>query len=461
MQLSKRKKGQLWQSLGLVTANLFMATHGYAAQRNVIDDTSSDLGTATLDSAVLFYEESGGRVKAIEPTTSLKVVTDSGDIFSARVTYDSLTGATPNGAAPWNGLQTFTTPAAPPGEEVAVTSPSGHLTIVTLPGTGTRVAQYTAQPHALPVDAGFMDKRTAFDLGYTKNWTSDTLTSFGISRSKELDFRSLSFRGGVSQSLFDKNTTLTLGVNYEHDTSDPLFGTPTPLTEMNGFAKGPAESKTVTSIIAGVTQVMNRRWLFQLNYDIGWNNGYQTDPYKIVSVVDGTSGSPLQYLYESRPDSRVRQSVYVGNKIAFGPTVADISFRYYHDSWGIKSMTGEMAERVPLTRALYLEPTFHYYRQTAADFFTYYLTGGEPLPEFASADGRLAKFDAYTIGMKVGYQLSRHAELYGLVEDYKQSGDSTVAGAPGELANEDFFSGVRAASVIIGFNYKFDLSNVW
>ncbi|MCB1694107.1 MAG: DUF3570 domain-containing protein, partial [Pseudomonadales bacterium] len=367
MQLTnkRRKQGKLLHSLGLMTANLFAATHGYASTGDVIEDVPGGPGTATIDAAVLFYQEAGGRVKAIEPTTAISIVRENGDIFNARFTYDSLTGATPNGAAPWSGVQTFTTPAAKPGEQVAVTSASGHRTLVTLPGTSTTVAQYTAEANTLPVDAGFMDKRTAFDVGYTMNWNPETTTSFGFSVSNEVDFKSWSASGSISRALFDKNTTLTLGLNYENDKSNPLFGTPTPFTRMNGLEKGPGDSKTVTSVIAGLTQVMNRRWLMQVNYDIGWNNGYQNDPYKVVSVVDPHSGLPLQYLYESRPDSRVRQSLYLGNKLALGPTVADVSFRYYHDSWGIKSMTGELSERIPLSRSFYIEPEFHYYRQTA------------------------------------------------------------------------------------------------
>ncbi len=459
MQLKRRGKGRLWQSLGLMTTNLFAATHGHAASDSLVNGTGSEPGTATIDSAVLFYHESGGRVRAVEPTVNLQIVRENGDMFSARATYDTLTGATPNGAAPSDQPQVFTTPAPPPKEHMTVTSASGHSTIVTLPGTGTRVAQYTIPAHQLPMDTGFTDSRTAVDLSYTKHWASDTTTSLGFGASGETDYKSYSLNTAVSQSLFDKNTTLTLGLNYEYDDSNPLFGTPTPMTEMNGLQKGPAESRTVTSVIGGLTQILNRHWLFQLNYDIGWNKGYQNDPYKIVSVVDGTSGLPLQYLYESRPRSRVRQSLYVGNKIAFGPTVLDVSFRYYHDDWGIKSVTGELAERIPLTRRLYVEPQYHYYHQSAADFFRYYLVADQPLPRYASADGRLAKMDARTLGLKLGYMLSPRAEVYALAEDYKQSGDSIVPGAPGGLADENFFSGVHATSVVVGFTYRFDFSN--
>ena len=450
MQLKKRRHGKVWRSLGMVTANLFVATHGIAQAEGLANEP----GTTSFDSAVLFYSEAGGRVQAIEPVASLRINRENGSVFTARLTYDSLTGATPNGAAPWRTKQTFTEPTAPPGKSMTVTSASGHQTIVTIPGTGTVVAQYTANPHILPVDAGFKDTRYAFNTGYTAAWQSGTNTSIGFDISSELDYSSYSVNAAISQAFNQKNTTLSLGVNFEYDESSPKFGIPTPLTEMNGLQKGPSDTKTVTSINAGITQVMNRFWLMELNYDIGWSNGYQTDPYKIVSMVDATTGMPLRYLYESRPDARTRQSIYLANKIAIWSSVSDLAFRYYHDSWGINSITGELSVNIPITKHLYIEPETHYYKQSAANFFNYYLLDGAT-PQYASADYRLSKFNALTLGVKLGYTFSGNDEMYIMAENYRQSGDKHIAGAPGDLANENFFSGIHSTSIMMGINFKF------
>ena len=450
MQLKKRNHGKVWRSLGVVTTNLFMATHGLAQ----VEGLANEPGTTSIDSAVLFYSEAGGRVQAIEPVASLRINRENGSVFTARLTYDSLTGATPNGAAPWKLKQTFTTPAAPPGKTMAVTSASGNRTLVTIPGTGTVVSQYSANPHKLPMDAGFRDKRYAFSTGYAAAWHSGTTTSIGFDFSSELDYSSYSANAAISQAFNDKNTTLSLGANFEYDESNPKFGIPTPMTEMNGLQKGPSDTKTVTSINAGITQVMNRYWLMELNYDIGWNKGYQNDPYKVVSMVDATTGMPLRYLYESRPNNRTRQSVYLANKIAIWSTVTDLAFRYYHDSWGINSITGELSINIPITKHLYVEPETHYYKQSAANFFNYYLLDGAT-PQYASADGRLAKFNAVTLGLKVGYTFSSSDEMYLMAETYRQSGDKYIANAPGDLANENFFSGVHSTSFMLGFNFKF------
>lgn len=474
MQLKKRHMGPISRALSLLTANLLMANAAEAqvgaainasgSARNYADgavngtdssnDTSGQLNTVVVDSAVLFYQEKGGRVQAVEPTGSVVYTNSYGDAYSVKVTSDSLTGATPNGATPSSHPQTFTTPARGAGSTVTVTSASGGSTLVNLPG-GLQVRQYTIAPNTLPVDNGFRDNRYALDLGYTRQLDSVSKWSIGGAYSQERDYTSFSVNTGYSRDVNHKNTTLSLSANFEYDRSRPFFGSPTPFAVMDGTQKGPNQTKTVISVVAGVTQVMNRRWLAQLNISAGQNSGYQNDPYRIISVVDPTFGAPLQYLYESRPRSRFRESIYWGNKVALGPTVADVSARAYHDSWGITSFTGEISERVPLVAGFYIEPSARYYHQSAANFFQYYLVSGTPLPSFASSDSRLSKFSATTFGVKAGLKILTDGELYVLGETYKQTGAAGPPNAIGDLANQNLFSGVKATSIVAGIRYTF------
>jgi hypothetical protein len=468
MQLNTRRRARIGRTLGLLTANLFVAAGVHAQDVSnapapdpasidgggANDDTQNDLGMTRIDSAVLFYQEDGGRVRTIEPVVNATLNSSGGDVLSIRLTSDTLTGATPNGAAPWTGPQTFTTPAHAHGTSTTVTGASGGSTLITIPGVGTVVRQYTIAPNQLPVDAGFRDQRFALDLGYSTQWNPDTKFSAGGGASIERDYTSLTASLGASRDLNNKNTTVSAVFNFEYDLSHPYFGTPTPFTVMNGLPKGGNASKNVYNVVLGVSQVLNRRWLAQLNYSIGSTNGYQTDPYRVISVVDST-GAPLQYLYENRPNSRIRQSVYFGNKISIGPTFADISARYYRDNWGISSVTVAAAERIPIIGRVYIEPEARYYTQTAANFFHDYLVGGQPLPAFASSDSRLDKFSAVTFGARIGVKVSHTGEFYLQGERYNQSGNAHPAGAIGALANENLFSGASSTSVIVGYTFAF------
>lgn len=448
------RRGALAQTLSVVAANLFLATGALADDRGG-QDVVNDLGMTRIDAAVLSYQEAGGRVQATEPVISATLNANNGDVLSIKLTSDSLTGATPNGAAPWRGVQTFVTPAHPPNSSATVTSASGNSTIISVPGAGIATRQYTTAAGQQPVDGGFHDQRFAANIGYSTNLSEPLQVSVGGGASTERDFRSVSLSGGAAYSLFQKNTTLSGAVNLEFDQSRPFFGAPTPLTVMSATQKGGNATKNVYSFVGGVTQVMNRIWLTQLNYEIGQNDGYQNDPYKIISVVDPTSGAPVQYLYESRPKTRLRQSLFWGNKLALGPTFADLSVRGYHDSWGINSVTVELAERVPLRSWVYVEPQVRYYSQSAADFYRAYLLSGTTLPAHASADQRLAKFDATTAGVKLGFKLPASGEFYVLAEHYQQHGHGHQAGAPGELADENLFYGVRATSLTFGVTMAF------
>jgi hypothetical protein len=317
------------------------------------------------------------------------------------------------------------------------------------------VRQYTAAPDALPVDAGFMDQRYAIDLAYSRPLGEKSRFSFGGGYSHETDYQSFTTNIGLSRDFNQHATTLAASLNYEFDLSDAITGTPTPFSAMSGSLKGGGKTKTVAGFVAGVTQVMNRYWLAQLNYSIGQTSGYQSDPYKIISVVSPTTGGPLQYLYEGRPDSRLRQSVYLGNKIALGPTFLDLSLRGYHDDWGINSFTVEASDRLQLGQRFFIEPGIRYYEQSAADFFHDYLVSGQPLPQFASSDSRLDAFSAVTGSLKLGYKLSPTTEIYLQLQDYKQSSGSRASNAPGYLASRDLFSGVDATSAMFGISFAF------
>ena len=449
----RRKGGRIPRALGLLTTSLFAAAglSGDVRAQASTEDAVNDLGKIRMDSALLVYQESGGRVTTIEPMTSFALNFRNGDVLNFKVTVDALTGASPNGAVPWTAPQTFVTPTKT-SVSTTSTNASGHSTVSVVNGLATR--SYTAPANKLPLDYGFTDERLGLNLGYSFALPADWRVNVGGSYSSEQDYDSKSANLGVSKDLFNKNTTLSLSGSAELDDSQPYFGTPVAYSVMSAAMKGGNASKTVFDGVAGLTQVMNRHWLAQLNYSIGSANGYQTDPYRIISVVDPLSGAPVNNLYEKRPESRLRQSVYFGNKIAFGPTVTSISGRAYRDSGGIKSVTADLSERIPLASWVYIEPFGRFYRQEKANFFQNYLVSGQSLPSFASSDSRLGQFDASTFGFKTGFMVAG-GELYLRADHYAQFGNGHPANAIGGLRNENLFAGIKASSAIIGYSFVF------
>jgi hypothetical protein len=105
-----------------------------------------------------------------------------------------------------------------------------------------------------------------------------------------------------------------------------------------------------------------------------------------------------------------------------------------------------------------VEPTLRGYRQTAADFYTPFITTTEgPSPARQSSDSRLGAFHALTYGVKFAQKLpglgSRpESEISIRAEYYQQNFDERVA-VPAGLEGLDLFPGLKAVLVQIGWRF--------
>ncbi len=411
-----------------------------------------------VDSALAVYSESDSRVTAVEPIVALRKDMGGDRMLGLKLTLDSLTGASPNGAIAANEAQTFT-------------GPSGN-------------GSYTAPKGETPLDTEFKDTRAAVAISWEQPWGERNRVSVGGNISREYDFTSAALSAAIARDFNNKNTTLSFGVNVETDIIDAVGGIPDPLTSLKvgpnpDHKDGGSENKTVSDLLLGVTQVMNRHWLTQLNLSVGTSSGYHSDPYKVLSVLntDGslstnpaTSGPDLNskwYLYDSRPDSRSRQSLYWGNKIHLTEDVIDVSYRYYTDDWGIDSHTLDFRYRYEFGGNMYLEPHVRWYSQTAADFYHLYLNKGVALDngvnssgaasalDYASADSRLGEFTGTTFGLKYGIELGRNTEFNIRVEQYQQTSNAGAPASMTALKGLDLSPDLTAMTVLVGYSFEF------
>lgn len=138
-----------------------LAILGTSAGHASADNYNDDDQPWKADTGALYYVEGDGRIKVAEAIVNLKRVYADESTTSIKMTLDSLTGGSPNGAAPSHKAQTFTTPSgssAPAGytPPITYTTPSGN--VVT---NGGKSYGYTVQPGQLPVDPSFIDTRVA------------------------------------------------------------------------------------------------------------------------------------------------------------------------------------------------------------------------------------------------------------------------------------------------------------
>jgi hypothetical protein len=118
-------------------------------------------------------------------------------------------------------------------------------------------------------------------------------------------------------------------------------------------------------------------------------------------------------------------------------------------------LTADLRYRWQIGTNYYIEPHLRYYTQNAAEFFHYYLVSGEAIPEYASADTRLAKFHAQTYGVKFGIPFDETSELNLRVEYYDQHGNGSPAGAIGQLQQQNLFPDLKAYTLLLGYTFSF------
>lgn len=435
MQLSNGGSSQRTRlRLAAATLSLLGAT---AARPALAEDAAKNW---VFDNGLLFYKEGGGRVQAIEPVVNATLNLGGDRLLSAGVVLDSLSGASPNGAAPAATPQTFSSPS----------------------GGGQ---SYTTAAGATPLDDTFHDMRVAANLGYLFPLAHDSKLGLGVRGSTEYDFTSVGANARYALDLNQKNTTLNAGVSFEYDQIKPVGGAPQPLSRMgstqgggedDGGEGGSSKTKNVEDLLLGITQIIDANSLVQLNYSLSLSSGYQIDPYKILSVVDANA-APQYYVYEKRPDTRTKHALYGEYKrFVLDRDVVDFSYRYFMDSWGVRAHTADLSYRWNFSEALYLEPSARFYRQSAADFYHAALFSGEDTTvSYASGDPRLGAFDAWTGGLKFGQVLGNGDEWNIRLQYYKQLGKTTGVPAQAAAAFSAFNLAPDLSAFMVSFGYRF------
>ncbi len=347
---------------------------------------------------------------------------DGGDQFTLGLQLDTLTGATPNGATTSNVAQTFTQSSG---------SDSYHV-----------------KEGELPADDTHMDTRLAVEAGYSDQYSQDLVINYDGHVSMEFDYLSFGFTNSYQIDFDRHNTSLFLGYSGEYNRVHPVGSIPTPLalmTPQDSFQnrdKGSVTRSAAEGSI-GVTQVIDRQSLLQLRLTHSHFSGYLNDPYKLLSIVDDENasslGSTIEYRFENRPDSRDMDTLYFAYKRDLTSAIVDLSLRYSRDDWNITASTFDLRYLYRLAGGAYIQPHIRFYKQTEADFFRHSLPVSEGIPDFASADTRLAAFDAITLGIGYGSTVVEGKQHRFVAEFYTQDGESNPGDAVGLQKQEDLF----------------------
>jgi hypothetical protein len=143
--------------------------------------------SSSVESSLLLYSETS-RIKAAEGIVSYNREYSGGRSFGVKLTLDGLTGASPNGAAPSDKIQTFTRPS----------------------GSGS----YQTQAGEIPLDDTFRDTRYAIDGNFRQPLNRVTDMTIGGHFSGEHDYSSFGLNAGLTRDFNRRNTTLGASVSF-------------------------------------------------------------------------------------------------------------------------------------------------------------------------------------------------------------------------------------------------------
>ena len=363
-----------------------------------------------LDSSFLYYAEADDRVSVAKFVAGVGGDVSDRDRVNIQAVLDTMSGSTPSGAVKTSGGTN------------TVTGASG--------GGGTGVSD----PNASAL-AKFDDTRLGNSLTWTHTHDDNWAVDYNGAVSIENDYRSFSAAITVNKETASKDYRYTVGLA---GTYDQIFrvgagDTPVPLSQIADNEVGGEGEKNTTDLIFGLSHVINRRTVGQVNLSYSLSQGYLTDPYKVFSVVDTTTNLPISdsSYYESRPGSRQRMSItfqlnhqtYPGNNIIHG------SYRFYTDDWDVNSHTLDFKYRFTLANTNYIEPSIRLYTQTKAsfyqnEFFVDNTAGLDPtvlFPEHISADYRLDDMNSVTTGIRYGKEVGNDGHLRARLEYMHQS----------------------------------------
>jgi Protein of unknown function (DUF3570) len=394
----------------------------------------ADGGTTQLDASVLLYGEQG-RAKVTEPTVRVTRLFPDGQSFSGQVGIDVITGASPSGALP-SGV---------------ATPPSGEDGVQTVTAASGGVGSSASDPGQIPTTS-FRDTRVALDADWQKPFGLITPV-LGGHFSRERDYQSIGGNSKFSLSLLHHLTTLTAGAGFNRDDVFPTGGTRLPLSDSTVIIGTGWNAKRVNGGMVGISQILTRRWLLGVNGSLSVEDGYLTEPYKVVSLMDPSSGITVGQITENRPSRRDRRDILTSSVYHLTRDVLYLSHRYYWDNWGVHSNTLDLKYRGELGDSAYLQPHLRYYSQSPADFFKFGLIQGVALPAFVSSDERLGPLRTATLGATVGFTTPGTRGEWTIRAEYiRQFGKGHPNNVVGVQRDFDLFPAVNIGSLVVAYS---------
>jgi Protein of unknown function (DUF3570) len=305
---------------------------------------------------------------------------------------------------------------------------------------------------------GIFDQRVAVSGQLSKQFDDVNLSLSG-GNSTEWDYISNFFNLDGTWDLNQKNTTLAGGFGYASDTVWADGGNQGQIHETYSNGKAIGGNKYVYQGLLGLTQILDKDSLVQINMTLGNSSGFLSDPYKSVWVnnIPNSGGTYPQNNFcqqssrfdwqanlcaDNRPGSRTQEAVmarYIYNFEALNQAALHVDYRFYSDSWNVNSHTFDLSWYQPLPFEFMLAPHARYYTQRSS-FFYQNVYNAPTTDGYYSSDYRLASFGAVSGGFSVNKILYKKINLGGGVDWYQRSQGMGFMGGTGSAVDNYSFT---------------------
>lgn len=254
----------------------------------------------------------------------------------------------------------------------------------------------SASIDVLTYGSPYKEERTEYSLN--ADYLHDkTIMSLSYTNSKESDYLADTISFNISQDMFGDLTTVSLGYSQGDNTilknGSPDF----------------KENATVRNYRISLSQIITKESFISAVFETVSDEGYLQNPYRLsrYCVPPAPACSGFDFQPENYPNTRTSNAIAVRGRY-YLPYRASVhaGYRYYTDSWDIKSDTIELGYIQPFKTSWVAEINYRYYTQDKADFYQ------DIYPDFDSQnflarDKELSTYDSQSIGFGLSYEFTQ------------------------------------------------------
>jgi len=258
----------------------------------------------------------------------------------------------------------------------------------------------------------FHEQRTAINTSLVKRLDNRDEFTSSFSYSNERDYTAVSIGGDYLHWLNkNKNTSFNIGTSIQ---SNNII-VQTPDSNSGASPKVNEKSSSVFALQGGISQILNKTSLAKVSVFYNLESGYLSNPY--YNIVRNTNTIEA----ENRPDKRDAIGFNLVYIKAFGKYfTSKLKYKYYQDSWDIKSHTYNINNYYEISSKFIFGFDYRYYKQSSANFYnssiTYFTN-----QKYASHDDRLSKFNSSTIKTSLEYKYDKSISYNISLNRYIQS----------------------------------------